>query len=338
MIKSKLIIFIAIPATMILGLAVGTTQSYLSDPETSTNNVVRVINEWYDFAWHWRKPITINNGGGALTNYQVKVVINTQELISAGKMQSNGNDIRFTTSGGVTSIDYWIESGINTASTVIWVEVPSIPAGNSIIYIYYGNASAAAASNASNTFLFFDDFSGTLSKWTTIAGTWAINAGRLTTTAGTGRSAIYGTGTSFGDAIIEFKSTAPSTTADHNIGSYQRGDGTLGNTNTWLRFYWDTMAEDWKLKDGATVYANAPGDSLEGVWRNLKIVMVGATQQLYVDGIMKIDYTGASGTNPGRVGVLSYAASYLAGKYWDDYRVRKYASPEPTISDIGAEE
>lgn len=141
------------------------------DQETSQNNVLRAISGWYDFAWHWRVPITINNTGSALSTYQLRITINTASLIAAGKMQSSGDDIRFTTPDGVTPISYWIDSGMNTMSTVLWTKVPSIPTGSSTIYMYYGNASAPPASSGDNTFLFFDDFeNGCIPeiKWTVV--------------------------------------------------------------------------------------------------------------------------------------------------------------------------
>jgi hypothetical protein len=126
--------------------------------------------------WQYRRPITIDNSSNSssLTDYQVVVTLNTQSLISAGKMRSDGGDIRFTDSDGTTLLNYWIESGINSASTKIWVKVPSIP-GNSTktIYVYYGNSSATSLSDGDNTFLFFDDFDDGANygdKWEVIRG------------------------------------------------------------------------------------------------------------------------------------------------------------------------
>jgi hypothetical protein len=112
------------------------------------------------FAWNYRKALTINNtsNSNSLTDYQVLTTLDTQSLISSGKMRSDCGDIRFTDSDGQTQLNYWIESGCNTSSTKIWVKVPSIPASSSkIIYFYYGNPSATSASNGTNTFDFFDD-------------------------------------------------------------------------------------------------------------------------------------------------------------------------------------
>ncbi|MFC1925980.1 DUF2341 domain-containing protein [Chloroflexota bacterium] len=145
-----------IPLTIILILAlaatVGNTNSAFIDPEDTTDNVSRVITDWYDIAYGYRKPITINNTGSTLTDYQVKITVDTETLIGQSKMQSDGDDIRFTSSDGSTGIDYWIESGIDTDSTIIWVEAPSVPNGDSTIYIYYGNSGAGTGSNFGNTF------------------------------------------------------------------------------------------------------------------------------------------------------------------------------------------
>jgi len=122
--------------------------------------------------WNYRKPITISNSGSALTDYQVLVTLDTATLISAGKMRSDGGDIRFADSNGNTLLSYWIESGINTSSTKIWVKVPSIPASSSkTIYVYYGNPSVTSQSNIKDTFNNkgdnFDDNSLDTNIWST---------------------------------------------------------------------------------------------------------------------------------------------------------------------------
>jgi hypothetical protein len=121
--------------------------------------------------WQYRKPITISNSSiSSLTDYQVLITLDTQTLISAGKMRSDCGDIRFADSDGTTLLNYWLEGGCNTTSTRIWVKVPSIPASSSkTIYVYYGNPSATSQSNGDNTFDFFDDFNDGIvdntSKW-----------------------------------------------------------------------------------------------------------------------------------------------------------------------------
>lgn len=135
--------------------------------------------------WNYRMPVTITNTNAtALSNHEVQLSINTSALISAGKMQAQGSDIRFYGGGCCDSISYFIESGINTATTNIWVKVPSVPAnGTTVIYMLYGNAAAQPGSSAQATFSFYEGFNGnTLQNFTVQgcgSGTNTVSGGLL---------------------------------------------------------------------------------------------------------------------------------------------------------------
>jgi gliding motility-associated-like protein len=94
--------------------------------------------------WRYTRAIAVTNiDFGLLNDWQVRLIIDTQSLIGSGKMNADGSDIRFTTDDCCTEIPYWIQSGINTAATVIWVRVPQVVSnGTSMIQMYYGNAGA----------------------------------------------------------------------------------------------------------------------------------------------------------------------------------------------------
>jgi len=115
------------------------------------------------------REITIFNQNSVLTDYPVRIVLNTQHPISAGKIRSDCGDIRFKDSDKTTELDYWIESGCDSASTKIWIRVPSIPASSAKkIYLYYGNLSATFKSNKSALYDFYDEFNGK-TKFQTVA-------------------------------------------------------------------------------------------------------------------------------------------------------------------------
>ena len=117
--------------------------------------------------WTYRKPITISNSNGNLSNFQVNALIDTQTLINQGKLLASGNDIRFTDSDGSTLLSFWYQSGINTNSTSYWVQVPSLSSGSYTIYVYYGNNGASNLSSIGNTFIYGDDFSvNTIANYT----------------------------------------------------------------------------------------------------------------------------------------------------------------------------
>ncbi len=94
--------------------------------------------------WRYVEGITIQNFlFGTLNDWQVKVTLNTQALISGGKLNADGSDLRFSTSDCCVEMPYWIQSGMNTSATVIWVRVPQVSAnGMTEIKAYYGNPAA----------------------------------------------------------------------------------------------------------------------------------------------------------------------------------------------------
>jgi len=92
-----------------------------------------------------------------LKDYQVSIVIDTQNLISKGYLKNDCSDIRFLDSDKKTLLNYWIESGCNTQNTTIWVKIPSIPANSKkIIYFVSGNENLNSLSNKDNVFPLFD--------------------------------------------------------------------------------------------------------------------------------------------------------------------------------------
>lgn len=115
----------------------------------------------------YRKEITLSRASGAVTNYQMKLLVGESSGASGEDVDcnthclSNFNDIRFTTSDGLTQLDYWIESISGTTPNqlaTIWIEFDSIGTGATTFYMYYGNAGASPVSNGVNTFIVFDDF------------------------------------------------------------------------------------------------------------------------------------------------------------------------------------
>ncbi|HCY75889.1 MAG TPA: hypothetical protein DHV28_08195 [Ignavibacteriales bacterium] len=123
-----------------------------------TSELTSVYGQWT--GWAYRRTIAVdNNSGSTLTDFQVKISLNSSNFTFA-HAKSDGSDLRITSSDGITELPFWIESwNAVDAQANIWVKVPSIPNTGTTIYLYYGNTSATASSNGTNTFNFFDDFS-----------------------------------------------------------------------------------------------------------------------------------------------------------------------------------
>ncbi len=152
---------------------IGIKPSELSLTDAKAQGKLWIIDPWYSSAWTYRKSVTLSRASGAVSNYPVKLLLGEssgatgEEVDCNSHCQTDFDDIRFTNSGGVTLLDYWIESITGTTPNqlaTIWIEFDSIGTGATTFYMYYGNASAIAVSNGTNTFIFFDGFAN-LDNW-----------------------------------------------------------------------------------------------------------------------------------------------------------------------------
>lgn len=104
--------------------------------------------------WNYMAPIRITNKAVIRTyNFQQMVIINTKGLIDAGQLKADGSDLRFGKDlAGSVLYPYYIESGINTTSTKVWIKLDvMVPNTTATLYMFYGNKNAAAGSTL-NTF------------------------------------------------------------------------------------------------------------------------------------------------------------------------------------------
>ena len=336
-------------AVLVLAAHLGVSSGLFNDQEAVGGNNIQAISYWYDLAWGWRKPITISNDGGGLTDYQVKVTINTRELISAGRMQPDGDDIRFTSSDGTTELSYWIESGINTTSTVIWVKVPSIPGGDSAIYIYYGNSGAGAASDGDATFAFFDDFGdGDISDWFQYgSGTIQIaNDGGNYVLLKTGNNDPNGGYSLFNNgALSDFEAVFRTKRINENGGNQNR----YGIENGSFNGYGPRMRDFNSLPSAFAIEkrTGGSGSTLASIntsayewdsWMTVKFRKYGSIIEfeLYDSSGNLVESISTSNSS-----YNSFDRFVVHGGwefYTDDIIVRQYTSPEPVVTGIGPEE
>ena len=112
--------------------------------------------------WNNHRIITITNENPSeLTDYQVCIDLNASS-IDFSKFKTDGGDVRLKT-GKNESVPFWIEWwNPITQSARVWAKVPRLPAlGQTTLHLCNGNPDASTASNGSETFLFFDDFTFT---------------------------------------------------------------------------------------------------------------------------------------------------------------------------------
>ncbi|MCS7135303.1 MAG: DUF2341 domain-containing protein, partial [Candidatus Aenigmarchaeota archaeon] len=309
----------------------------------------------------WLYRITINNtqNSNTLTNYQVLVIVDTQTLISQGKMRWDCGDIRFTDSDGVTLLNYWLESGCGTTNTRIWVRVPSIPASSTkTIYMYYGNPSATSLSNVSATMFIYEDMEttplGTLAgsafydstnKWVRLTPVTTWQTGYLYYNFNPGSQGFYARfrfwagGGNGADAVWlgVYDSSYVNTQEDIVNGGYHF---TFDEYQDRICFTKSTVG------NGAGISCASEGTIDNGVWHTAEVYYwrSGNTvcARIYYDGILKVD---ACDTSPQSNALNGIGQTIFGGRTGaatnehriDDIIVRKFSSPEPTTT-TGPEE
>lgn len=167
----------------------------------STDNVLSIdgINytefAWWNNSYLYRKVINItSNNLVNVTPFILNLSFDSSSLISAGKMLSNCNDLRFTyvneTTGLESKINYFLYADIgyfgNTQGrcsggnnpALIFVRVPLLM-NNSLnaLYMYYGNSVSASESNPNATLNFHDYPQGSAMN----LSNWALNCPAGTT-------------------------------------------------------------------------------------------------------------------------------------------------------------
>lgn len=332
----RLVIFSVIITIMVMSLVLVGTRAYFNDSEQSTDNSIRIVTNWYDLSWHYRKAITISNSGSALTDYQLKLTVDTETPINASKMQTDGDDIRFTTSDGDTEIsNYWIETGLGTTSTIIWVKVPSIPAGSSIIYIYYGNSSATSISSGDNTFIFFDSFETyPFAKWTVTTGT----ATQVSTQKTDGSysmllnfATVYATFTNQAMLAVEYDARPAYTNQQWNI----QGEDSAANQGPSVVFSTDGNLYVLKLPQSPLLQPYSADTWYSFLLDEIRVDT--DTFDVYINGILRTNdagfYSGLNGISSIRLWGSGTATNFLV----DKVKIRQYASNAPTYS-IGSEQ
>lgn len=302
--------------------------------------------DWWNSSWKYRKLVTITeNQNKDIINYSVNMTIDTETLISESKMQPGCSDIRFadTTSN---KLDYYVDRGCNSNATVVWVKANLTAGSEKEIYMYYGNPSAANTSNATNTFLFFDDFEDysandpeELGRWHEVSGTEFYihdDAGNYVLRDATGASADHAIRTNFTGSNYSFRASVK--TISNNL-----------DTRTGMAAYFKDIENYYGFliqnnTNNITLVVNRTGELTETLDFNNSVFLEDSEWHVmewrnYEGSISALaDYqkhlTGPSADfNNGSAAFISYDDTL----YWDKVIIRKFVLNEPTSS-IGPEE
>ena len=111
--------------------------------------------EWFSQSWSKRKRVVLTNADATqYTNAVAKITVAYDS-----DMQTDFDDLRFTTASGTVLLNHWRETYTASTNAVVWVQVPTTTASaDTSVYMYYGNSGAVDGSVGTTTFSTFDDF------------------------------------------------------------------------------------------------------------------------------------------------------------------------------------
>ncbi|RLC33225.1 hypothetical protein DRH14_05240, partial [Candidatus Shapirobacteria bacterium] len=292
--------------------------------------------------WAYRTKFTVTEQtGSAQTDLQFKITFNSKRLIDAGRMQSDGADIRVYDGDG-NSLDFWLDdSTINTTSTELWVKASFTASEEKIIYVYYGNDSATSTSNGDNVFDFFDDFDGTsLSGDWTVSGAVSVSNSVVSLDNDDIIWASGSTGWQTG-YITEAKSKAD----EQDIKFIQVGDSASLDPNNLLAII-NADARQNNVFDGFTLQSRESGNALNLVdvtgknnWQNTYYIygihwISSSSVKFYQGDTYLGEITSSIPSTDLKPNFAVYDNSQESQLDVDWVRVRKYVSTEPTVAEI----
>jgi len=279
------------------------------------------------------RPLWLNyDGSEKLTDFQVKCVL-TPSDIPFEKLRADKQDLLFVDNNN-EPIPYWIEKADST-EIIVWLKFSKIIPGKEVFWLYYGNGNFLGASDISKVFEFLDDFEdGDISDWNTYNGNWNASNGYLeqTSTALNGYRAKHSTFNIGRDIIIEAKVKASE--------DYMRGIVYAEDFNTNRDgvngYLFDFKASAIRLNYiSGDDWTGSPGPISKEVsltvdeWYTLRLYVLsnGTVKGEVAETGDSLSFTESTYTSGG-VGVSVFDGD----GYWDDIRVCKYASPEPSVS------
>jgi hypothetical protein len=300
-----------------------------------SNNKTEVQASWYSEEWRFRKLFATDpedvSGTSDLINFPL--LISTTDTDLAGKAQTDGDDIVFTDSTG-TKLDHEIDRyNSTTGELTAWVRVPILyTAKETIIYMYYGNASAVNQQNPEGVWdsnykmvQHFEETSGT--HYDSTANNNDSTAISVTT-QGSAAGKISGANTYSGST--QYVRIADSPSFDIGTGNMTlsiwfyadqlelNGLWTHSNNSTATDGWWVTLLGDARLNASLndTDYTSGYSRWGAGAWTHLNVVKQGTSLLYYFNGVLTDTIAGGQNIN-NSAGVMTIGAELAA--YTDSY-------------------
>jgi hypothetical protein len=284
---------------------------------------------WAGFSdWQYRRLVTFS-AATATNDYQVRVDLTTTNFNYA-HCDVAGSDLRFEDASTSASLSYWIQVWSNTATSTIWVKVPTT--GTTNFWFYYGKSGVPAASSGTNTFIFFDDFDDGVidtARWS--KGGSMTESGGYATGAASEKDYLFGKTRIPVDTLTRVRMR---NRAAPNAGCARPGVlVSAGNPYSVVGFGWQDYSNGSRYTDtfDSSVTQVQDGTYNTG-WYDLETAWQAGSVKFYVNGSLLITHTTQV---PAGTRVLYEQVDGNAD--YDLVYARRFVSSEP-VSTVGSEQ
>src|SRR3989339_45020 len=271
----------------------------------ASTTVSGVPSGWYNSDWIYRKEIILKASEIVSNEIDFPVLINSVISDLVGKARSDGYDILFTSSDGITELNYERESwNSSTGALVAWVQTDISSTTDTTLYMYYGNGDASI-DNATTTGVWDTDYKGVwhlnndptgIVTDSTVNGNNMVSGGSmLSTDLTTGQ---IGQGIRFDGSNDSLQDTSPN-------GYGTPGNYTMStwfyysvNPSGWDNFYSHTVGgtnydPQWAMNNTDIRIYDSGGDQPNfgayttgsGDWHKIDYIRTGSNVAVYIDGI-----------------------------------------------------
>ena len=308
------------------------------------NSIVHADGSNWLTGWNYRQQLTWTNSTNmSNAGYQLNFTIYQASGTSSGyKCYSNGHvyfsdfhDVRITASDGQTLLAIWNQTMVGGSYATIWFNDNSNwAAGQSVVYVYYGNSNAGYVWSGGSVFNFYWDFYN-LTGWMS-NGNWKIDPGTdILDSNGSPDNCWCFYPTTFIDARVIDKAKV-TYVGDDWAGLCQRiqgyfgpyGEGYVFNIGNAFGEYIGRLDPDWHIMTQQPV-------NYDTNWHIQEALTSGSTLSMTYDFANPIA-TIFSEWSSGYVGVRhGGSSSYSMEVQW--IAVGNYYGADPTVSSWGAE-
>jgi hypothetical protein len=304
------------------------------------------VRAWWNDSWQYRKKLTITNAGSEQTDFQVAINLNTSTLISSGNMRSDCSDIRifdFATNNLIA--DPYYVSGCNSSYTLVTIKFATVPVGDTVLFMYYGNSQAtnSFASQGDDVFEFFDDFNDNsidTAKWNysdpgsglTTSETSQVMRRSGTTSAGNQTNTLTSDDTFDNFRVEEYRIRINSASGTELL--------MYGYNSSYAVLRYDGGTIKWQYWGGSSwIDIGTSTVTVGGGWYNIKLVAESTGLSIYENGSYrgKRSVTIGSGNSTNNFGGRVWVSGNSFSFDVDNTIIRQYDASEPTFS-FGSEE